>query len=222
MATHAPSSSSYSPLKVSVIVPALNEAGCIERSILSAKRRVRCAGTSVEVIVVDGGSSDDTVGRSRALGARVIRSARGRGTQQDEGSKVARGDFFFFLHADTQLPDGYDSLLLASLDGANGRRQAAPSSPKHLWGAFSGLAIEGLRSRPVMEKLIEFGVAQRTRLLHLPYGDQCLFFHREAYAASGGYAHTPFMEDYALVQVGHTHTHSLSPLLSLSLPPFSL
>ena len=122
--------------KLSIIMPTLNEEKGIEKAITSVKNN-RCTNCKVEIVVVDGGSSDNTVRRAKALGAKVIRSERGRGIQQDEGSKAASGDYFLFLHADTELPKCYDTLLYASLSKASAGREA-----KHIWGAFEGLDIK--------------------------------------------------------------------------------
>ena len=183
---------------LSIIVPVLDEEKVIERCLLSA-RKTSEESTSVEIIVVDGGSVDATARKARALGAKVIRATkRGRGTQQDEGTRAARGDFLFFLHADTQLPQGYDSLLYAAV-------KRVPDTTR-MWGAFSQVSISDGNSssscssssggvkKGLLLRLVEFGIKQRTKYLHLPYGDQCLFFHRDSYKESGGYKHVPFME----------------------------
>ncbi|QDZ19288.1 glycosyltransferase [Chloropicon primus] len=170
--------------KISVIVPTLNEAGSVEKAIRSARRTTR--GAQVEVIVVDGGSEDATVKRARSLGAKIVRSGRGRGLQQDMGSKAATGNLLLFLHADTELPRRYDSMIHEVFWNASRHRDA-----KHIWGAFGEL---GIRSKGPLLRCVEFGVKQRTKYLGMPYGDQCHFFHRKAYQESGGYKHIPFME----------------------------
>ena len=122
--------------KISVIVPALNEEAGIGRSIRSIKSN-QCTKCKLEVIVVDGGSSDNTVKEARSMGAKVISAERGRGIQQDEGSKSASGDFLLFLHADSELPRCYDALLQKAV-------QKTPDSTdtKHMWGAFAELTIK--------------------------------------------------------------------------------
>ena len=176
--------------KISVIVPVLNEEKAVEASIRSARRTSK-ANAKVEVIVVDGGSVDGTVKKARSLGAKVVHSGRGRGVQQDKGSKAATGDLMLFLHADSELPRGYDSILCNALRSAEKLRDE-----KHIWGAFGEL---GIKLKGPLVRVIEFGVKARTRFLRMPYGDQCIFFHRRAYEESGGYKHIPFMEDYDLV-----------------------
>jgi len=177
--------------KISVILPTLNEERSVERSVRSCLGKTKGRGTNVEVVVVDGGSRDDTVRRARRAGARVVSAERGRGLQQDVGSKAASGDLILFLHADSELPEGYDALLHDTVRKASRERQRS-----EVWGAFAELRI---RSKGPLLRVVEFGVKQRTKLLHKPYGDQCLFFHRDAYESCGGFKRVPFMEDYDVV-----------------------
>jgi len=94
---------------LSVIIPALNEAERVAEAIRSARAE------GVEVIVVDGGSTDATVRIARAAGAEVIRSARGRAVQMNAGAATARADVLLFLHADTVLPTSYLAEVLAAM-----------------------------------------------------------------------------------------------------------
>lgn len=87
---------------ISVVVPALNEADGIGETV----QHVRASVSGCEVIVVDGGSQDDTVGIARANGARVIQSTKGRARQQNAGAVEARGNVLLFLHADTKVGNG--------------------------------------------------------------------------------------------------------------------
>jgi len=88
--------------RVTLIIPTLNEAECLPSAIASAREADR-----IELIVVDGGSDDDTAGIAEANGARVIRSAPGRAQQMNAGAAQARGETLLFLHADTRLPPNY-------------------------------------------------------------------------------------------------------------------
>src|SRR5438477_10671270 len=89
-------------MRLSIIVPTLNEADGIVAQ-LSALQALRRRGS--EVIVVDGGSSDDTAALAEPLADRVISARRGRGSQMNAGASRARGDVLLFLHADTRLPE---------------------------------------------------------------------------------------------------------------------
>ena len=87
-------------MKVSVVIPALNEESCIERAVSSAW----ISGAS-EVVVVDGGSRDSTCRCAAAAGARVLSSPPGRAAQQNVGAKSCVGEVLLFLHADCRLPE---------------------------------------------------------------------------------------------------------------------
>src|ERR1019366_6674067 len=99
-------------MKLSIVMPVLDEAAELEAA-LSARAPYRRRG--VEVIVVDGGSSDGTPERARVLADRVIAAARGRSLQINAGAAAARGDVLLFLHADTRLPENADRLVLDGL-----------------------------------------------------------------------------------------------------------
>ena len=114
--------------RLSIIVPTMNEAASIE-SALARLQPLRARGH--EVIVVDGGSADDTAARARPLADRVIEAPRGRAVQMNAGARQARGDVLLFLHADTVLPGDADTLILDRLR-ASGRS----------WGRFD-VRIDG-------------------------------------------------------------------------------
>jgi rSAM/selenodomain-associated transferase 2/rSAM/selenodomain-associated transferase 1 len=165
---------------LSVVIPALNEEARIERAIGSALQADR----EVEVIVVDGGSSDGTVQRARATGAVVIEGSAPRSRQMNVGARFARGDALLFIHADTTLPPSYDRDLFEAL----GRSDTAA-------GAFE-LGIEGagfgLRA-------VEYMAAMRSRVFGLPYGDQGLFVRASLFYEIGGFREMPIMEDFELM-----------------------
>ena len=164
---------------ISVVIPALNEARNIAATIESA------AAEAKEVIVVDGGSSDETVAIAEATGARVVATEAHRARQMNEGAEAAMGDVLLFLHADTRLPTEYGSAVERTL---NSKGVAA--------GAFS-LAIDGTGAK---YRLVEAVVAIRSRLNSLPYGDQAIFVCARTFADTGGFADMPLMEDYEFVR----------------------
>ncbi|QDS98522.1 Glycosyl transferase family 2 [Adhaeretor mobilis] len=138
-----------------------------------------------EVIVVDGGSEDETEQLARQGTATVVRSARGRGPQQNVGAAIATGDVLLFLHADTWLePDGANQLnaRLANTDTQFGAF--------HHW-----IQANGLRYR-----MLEWGNAFRAKTLRTPYGDQGLFFRRSFFESIGGFPSIPLMEDLRLMR----------------------
>ena len=167
------------PSSVSVVIPALDEAGRIGRCVGSA-----LAGGAGEVIVVDGGSSDGTRQVAKAAGACVIEAPRGRAAQMNAGAARATGDVLVFLHADTRLPSGSAARVCGALsvDGSVG-------------GAFSW----GTDDTPFAGV---FTLAGRMRLavFRVPYGDQALFVTRRTFEDLGGYPPQPVMEDWELAR----------------------
>ncbi|MBS1216424.1 MAG: hypothetical protein H6R20_1398, partial [Proteobacteria bacterium] len=99
-------------MTLSIIIPALNEAACIEATLASL---APLRGRGHEVIVVDGGSSDGTARVASPLADRVITAPRGRASQMNAGAAEARGDVLLFLHADSRLPDSADGLVAQAL-----------------------------------------------------------------------------------------------------------
>jgi rSAM/selenodomain-associated transferase 2 len=169
-------------VKLSVVIPALNEAERIGEAIASARRS---AGSEVEIIVVDGGSEDRTPDRAAEAGARVIPSRPGRARQLGVGARASRGDVLLFLHADTILPAGWDAAIGEAL-----------GAPEVVGGAFRfrfDRHTAGLR-------VIEWGTRLRVALFRMPYGDQALFIRRQTLCEIGGVPQAPIMEDLDLVR----------------------
>ena len=155
---------------ISLILPVLNEAPILAEA-LSALPQA----PDLEIILVDGGSTDATrevAGRFPHV--RWVSAPRGRGVQMNAGARVARGDFFLFLHIDTVLTTEH----LAAL------RQAV-LDPRVGAGAFE------LRLTPPTPflRFIAWGANWRSRLFRLPYGDQAIFVRRDLFLALGGFAH---------------------------------
>jgi rSAM/selenodomain-associated transferase 2 len=159
-------------LRLSVVVPVLNEAGGI-RAALEALAPLRASGH--EVIVVDGGSSDGTAELAAGLCDRVVIASRGRASQMNAGARAATGDMLLFLHADTRLPPRAEELVL--------------NCP--IWGRFD-VQIEG-RSR--LLKLVAWAMNLRSRLTGIATGDQAIFVRRDAFP---GFPEIALMEDVAL------------------------
>ena len=164
-------------MRISVVIPALDEQGRIGAAVHSVRAE------AAEVLVVDGGSRDHTCAEAEAAGARVVKFSGGRGPQLAFGARQASGDWLLFLHADTRLEPGW----AAAMRGLDTR----------VVGGAYRFAVDS--PRPAF-RVIEAGVALRCRLLRLPYGDQALFARREAYHAAGGFPPLPLMEDVVFVR----------------------
>jgi rSAM/selenodomain-associated transferase 2 len=164
---------------LSIILPALNEAAGIVAA-LQALAPLRDGGA--EVIVVDGGSTDRSVELATPLADRVLTAPRGRASQMNAGAAVARGGVLLFLHADTRLPQGAARLIAQAVGGG-----------RH-WGRFD-VRIEG---RSAWLPLVATMMNRRSRLTGIATGDQAMFISRAAFAAAGGFADIPLMEDIDL------------------------
>jgi len=166
--------------KISIIIPAVNEAWTIQQSLASTE-----TGTNLEVIVADGGSQDDTVAIASAGGAKVLSVSKGRAKQMNLGAAAATGEFLLFLHADTLLPLRFDAMIRTAL-----------AQPNAIAGAFCVQIDSPLSSL----RLVEWGVNWRSRLLHMPYGDQAIFLRSSVFHQLGKFPELPMMEDFELMR----------------------
>jgi rSAM/selenodomain-associated transferase 2 len=168
---------------ISVVIPTLNAAATLSGALAAP----RISPIVREVIVADGGSSDETVACAASAGVRVIVAPRGRGGQLAAGAAAASGDWLLFLHADCRLEPGWEGVVDAfvSAPAAEGR------------AGYFDLALDD--PAPAARRL-ERIVAWRCRVLALPYGDQGLLIARGLYDAVGGFAPLPLMEDVDLVR----------------------
>jgi rSAM/selenodomain-associated transferase 2 len=167
---------------LSVVIPSLN-AGAKLSAALAALEPAR--GLIRDIVVADGGSSDDTQALAERAGARVIAAPRGRGVQLRAGAEAAKGDWLLFLHADTVLEPGWERDAARVMEAGESK------------AAFFRFALDDVA--PAARRL-EAIVAWRVRLLALPYGDQGLLISRVLYDAIGGYAPLPLMEDVDIVR----------------------
>ncbi len=165
---------------VSVVIPSINEEKHIGAAITSARN------TEAQIIVADGGSHDRTVEIAQSLGATVISGPPGRALQQNFGAQHARGEVQLFLHADTRLPEKYISYVFEVL-----------MNPETVLGAFGFKTT--IDDRFIM-KVIDIGVAIRSSLFGLPYGDQALFMRKHDFLAAGGFPRVLIAEDLLLVR----------------------
>ena len=163
-------------MKVSIIIPVLNEAEHIAGTLISLAS-YRSQGH--EVVVIDGGSNDDTVSISQQYADRVLRSDAGRAMQMNSGIDEASGDALLFLHADTRLPaDAVAKLIHALEDG-------------YFWGRFN----VRLSGKHFMFRIIERMMNLRSCITGIATGDQAIFVSHESIEIVGAYPRLPLMED---------------------------
>lgn len=165
--------------QISVIIPVFNEAANLPATLTTVQA------APVEIIVVDGGSQDNTREVAAQLGAIVLDSAPGRAAQMNAGATIAQGNVLLFLHADTMLPLDYTAHIERVL-----------AKPGIVAGAFE-LNIAGTQSGL---RWVEWGVKWRSRLLQMPYGDQGIFLAAATFHQLGGFPELPIMEDFVFVR----------------------
>ncbi len=169
--------SAEASVKLSVIIPMLNEAAGLARQ-RDEWQKLQQAGA--QVLLVDGGSEDGSAERAQAAGFEVMLADRGRARQMNAGARAASAEVLLFLHADTVLPAQALSLI-----------GAAMQDPAVHWGRFD-VDIEG-RSRGLA--MVAFMMNLRSRLSGIATGDQAIFMRASAFRAIGGFPDQPLMED---------------------------
>jgi uncharacterized protein len=165
---------------LSVVIPALNEAGHLAETLATL-----ALGRGVEAIVVDGGSTDATLAVARAAGARTLAARSPRSIQMNAGSAMAGGDILLFLHADTRPPMGFQAQVRQTL-----------AHPRVAAGAFHLRIDAAGRSL----RIIECAANWRAHFLQMPYGDQALFLRRDVFWESGAFLPIPIMEDFEFLR----------------------
>jgi rSAM/selenodomain-associated transferase 2 len=162
-------------MRVSIIIPTLNEAA----GVASFLQKLRTDAPLCELIIVDGGSTDETPAMAGPLCDAVVVSAAGRARQMNAGAAIAKGDILLFLHADTRLPAEFGDAIMAAI----GRGAA--------WGRFD-VRIEG---RSLLLPLVARMMNLRSRLTGIATGDQGMFMTRTAFDEVGGFPDQRLMED---------------------------
>ncbi|WP_422823134.1 TIGR04283 family arsenosugar biosynthesis glycosyltransferase [Vreelandella profundi] len=160
-------------------MPVLNEAASIHAAL--APLRTPDAAQHIEIIVVDGGSSDDSIHIARPLADRIFNSPTGRAMQMNLGAQQASAPALLFLHADTRLPEG-------------AIEQVAQALTTHTWGRFD---IQ-LNGRSGWLPVVSWMMNKRSRLTGIATGDQGFFVRASAFKAIGGFPEQPLMEDIEL------------------------
>lgn len=164
-------------MRISIIIPTLNESKTIDAT-LRYLEPLRQQGH--EVIVVDGGSQDDTLKLANCGADKLLQTEPGRGHQMNTGASQASGDILWFVHADTHVPEKAAQQILEVLDNKN-----------YHWGRFDiRLSGKSLLLR-VVEKLMNL----RSCITGIATGDQGIFVRRDTFTAIGGFMPLPLMED---------------------------
>ena len=161
-------------MSITIVIPVLNEQRHIKKILQSL--------VGYDVIVVDGGSQDSTIGVIRQFDVTLVNCTRGRASQMNAGAELAEGDQLLFLHADTTLPLDWDVVLRTS------------SRLNEAWGCFDVSFDDRSIIFNIIAKMMNF----RTRLTGVCTGDQGMFIKRSIFNEVGGFADIPLMEDVEL------------------------
>jgi len=167
-------------VKLSIIIPVFNEENSIT-VFLQSLQWLRETGN--ELIVVDGGSHDDTVACTLGLCDKQLNSEKGRALQMNAGANAASGDVLLFLHADTLLPSNANESILKSI-----------SDSKKCWGRFD----VKLSGKLLLFLLIAGLMNLRSRVTGIATGDQAIFVRADTFSQVCGYQNIPLMEDIAI------------------------
>lgn len=166
--------------QISIIIPTLNEGNTIKKTLAGL---INIPDT--EIIVVDGGSRDDTREQVVSFGIQIISQPAHRALQMNAGAAASHGDILLFLHADTTLPHNFADSIRRAL-----------STPYIVGGAFR-LAIN---ASGFTLRAVEWMVNRRSLLFQMPYGDQALFVTSDMFQAIGGYPAIAIMEDLEFIR----------------------
>lgn len=169
-----------------IVIPVLDEAGTLAAR-LHALKAFRQRGA--RVVVVDGGSQDDTLAIARAHADLALLAPRGRAAQMNAGATACPADVLLFLHADTALPDNADMLVRRATLGP------------FFWGHFD-VRIDS--PRPLL-RLVSWMMNLRSRWTGIATGDQALFVRHDLFRQIGGFPELPLMEDIAISRALKQH-----------------
>jgi len=167
-------------LKLSIIIPCLNEAEHITNT-LSKLQELRNGGH--EIILCDGGSSDNTPQLATNLVDHILNTQPGRAKQMNAGARLASGDVLCFLHADTIIPADFANLITGAL-----------SESGRIWGRFD----IRLSNTSLTYKVIAWFINKRSCVSGVATGDQGIFVIKNSFLKLNGFADIPLMEDIEL------------------------
>lgn len=164
--------------KLSIIIPVLNEQGNLKK----LARHLSEEADFADIVVVDGGSTDNTIEVAESFANQVLRSEPGRAVQMNAGAKTSKGDYLLFLHADTQLPEDFKTLFTKW-------QRLSPS-----WGFFPARLTGSHWAFRIIERAMSF----RSKISAIATGDQAICVQSDVFDMVNGYADIPLMEDVAI------------------------
>lgn len=169
---------------ISIIIPVYNESNIIEDSL--SYLLTTCNKEQVEIIIVDGGSSDDTAELAKKYTDNIIVSTqKGRPFQMHSGALAAKGDLLLFLHIDSRLPTNWYNNVLSLWKGKTNDNKVASFFRKFNNNSWQYNLLGALANYWFL-------------VTKVPHGDQSLTIHRDTYFNCGGYPNVPLMEEYVL------------------------
>lgn len=170
--------------KISIIIPVFNEEKKIKDTLTAILNHQNHE--QVEIIVVDGGSTDQTVKIVQSMGIKIYHfPQKGRANQMNFGAEKATGDIFLFFHGDTIISANFPKIIREIL-----------AQSEVVAGAF----LLNINSNKKTMKFIEMMANWRSILFSLPYGDQGIFLKRSIFEKIGGFQNLEIMEDFDLIQ----------------------
>ena len=168
------------PAPFSIIIPTLNSETELYETLRSLFEGIE-NNLITELIISDGGSTDNTKKIANEVGAILVEGSCSRGLQISKGIEKSQGDWILILHADTSLSLDWSVKLLQKIDKN-----------------FAHYFKLKFKSKSLFARILEYWAQIRSRFLDLPYGDQGFLIHRDLLYTVGGFPKIPIMEDLAL------------------------
>lgn len=168
-------------MRLSVIVPVLNEQKLLERTLAA----IRNGAPAAEIVVVDGGSTDDSLHIARKFAEQVLSAPRGRAWQQNYGAERCEGEVLAFVQADTIVPVTFFQDIRSALED---------------WLVCGGRFDVKLDGGGRLASLIGRLISLRSRLTRSGTGDQAIFVRRAVFESLGGFPQIPICEDLAFMR----------------------